>query len=245
MKLAAIFIVWDDWDILHHAVKAIDKSADEIIIVYSLMSNNGELSESHMHVITENDLHFVYLEPHLTESARWNEARKRNAGLDKARELECTNFLMLDADEFYEPFDKTQFDGNFVCSTRLYFTPTLYVEDGTRVPFIHKLTPDLKFVKNYEYPYSATENGPAIDPTRTLNITEGVQWTDITMHHMSLVRMDITKKIRNSAGEKMKQFSHLLLEDITNAKPGYRSKFYRQEIKQSENIFSIPNALHP
>lgn len=240
MKLAAIYIVWDDWELLYHSIKQLRPYVDEVIVVYSEKSNSGEYSEA----VLMDGIHYMESEPFEDAPARTNETRKRNLGLNKAHTLDCTHFIMLDADEFYEPFDKTKFDGNFVCGTRLYFKhPTLFIEDHTRVPFIHKLTPSIRFQKNYHYPFSATEDGPAIDPTRTMNITEGVEWSPVIMHHMSYVRDDINKKLRNSAGERVRQFSHQLLEDYRHAKPGYRSKFFRKTLQESPNLFGLPEMV--
>jgi len=233
MRLAGIYIVWDDWEILSHSIRCMNPYLDGIIVVASTLSTKGEFSQVHYGHILEPD-------PELTP--RENETAKRNFGLDMARDAGYTHFLMMDADEIYEPFDKEQFDGNYVCNSRLYFkSPTLYLDDPTRVPFIHRITEDLFFKKNYEYPFSVLHEGrPAIDPTRTLNITEGVEMANVTMHHYSYIRRDIRKKIRNSAGEKVKQFPHLLLDDYQNAEPGYKTKFFNLPLKETINIFGLP-----
>ncbi len=44
MKLAAIYIVWDDWDLLFLSYQAIKHSVDLTIIIYSDKSNTGEYS---------------------------------------------------------------------------------------------------------------------------------------------------------------------------------------------------------
>jgi len=250
MRLAGIWICWGDWEILRYSVGAIKPQLDEVIIIGSETSTQGEKSP------IPADLIVTKYEPQAGLPQRDNERAKRNYGLKKARELGCTHFLMLDADEFYEPqaieegkeaFEDPALFG-LVCASKIYVrSPELCIDDITRVPFIHRLTPELKFTKNYEYPFSCGYAGPLIDPTRTLNITSGIQWSKSIMHHMSLVRRDINKKIRNSSGDRIKQFSDLLRLDYVKAKEGYRLRYFNlgenskdRVLQKVPNTFNIP-----
>ena len=109
--------------------------------------------------------------------------------------------------------------------------------DVTLVPFIHKITPDLKFEWNTRYPYAF--EGPRreirIDPTRQLNITSGVEWSEITMHHMSWIRSDVFKKIRNSTARQNIEKS-TIVRDYVNSKAGYYCEFYKAKIESCENL---------
>lgn len=237
IKLCAIWICWDDVEILQQSIKNISPYVDDKIVLWSDQSNTGELAQDGLSHV---DAHCYRYEPDTQLDARTNELEKRNMGLSMAIIRGATHFLLMDADEIYQPFDKQQYDGNYVCETRLYFTPELYVEEKTRVPFIHRLTPNLRFQKNYEYPFSHDEGTPRIDPTRTMNITEGVEMAPVIMHHFSMLRRDIRKKLRNSAGLKVAQFKDVLIEDYKNAKEGYKSKFFNATMKKCDNIFSLP-----
>jgi hypothetical protein len=250
-KLVAIYNVWDDWEILFYSINNIRKLVDGVIVVYSTQSNSGEKSYIPQNWLSSD---LLICEPDLKKSLRENETFKRNAGLKKAKELGYTHFLMMDADEFYEPAEflkekerifKNDLAGT-VCRTKVYFRePTLTVGyDVTLVPFIHKITPDLCFMWNTRYPFAF--EGPKrhirIDPTRQMNITSGVEWSEITMHHMSWVRSDIKKKIRNSTARQNIENS-TIVRDYTNSKAGYYCEFYKAKIESCENLFNIPRIV--
>lgn len=255
MRLAGIWIVWDDYELLYHSFNAIRSVVDEVIVIASETSTMGEKSpipQQYMNPALLSGLHKY--EPQAGLSQRDNERNKRNYGLKKAREAGCTHFLMLDADEYYDPqaiqeakeeFNDPTLNG-LVCASKIYIrSPELCTDDFTRVPFIHKLTPELQFKKNYEYPFSCGYHGILIDPTRTLNITEGVKMSHSIMHHMTLVRRDVKKKIRNSSGEKIKQFSELLILDYVKAKEGYRLRYYNIGEGEKDRILErVPNTFN-
>lgn len=252
MKLVSIIIVWDDWELAYHQAKHIKENSlsDDIFIVYSEFSNTGEFSKFRYENI---DVEFLNFEPDLSLEASVNERNKRNFALDKAREYGFTHFVMSDADEYYDPQqflnEKEKFSNpnliGLVCGLKCYFKlPTLSVNDSTLVPFIHKITPDLRFQFNPCYPYAFT--GPKreirIDPTRQMNINSGVEWSEITMHHYSWVRSDVQKKIRNSTA-RLNIEQSTIISDYRNAKPGYYCEFYRSTVEPCENLFNIPDII--
>lgn len=253
MKLALIYHVWDDYDLLEAATDNLGDYADGIIVVYSETSNYGEFSPLQVDPVHDG-VWFFKCEPDLNLPPHANERNKRNFGLDKARELGFTHFLNLDADEFYDPteflkekerFLNTDLAGT-VCKVKTYFKdPCLTIGyDTTLVPFIHKITPDLKFQWNPKYPFAF--EGPKreirIDPTRQMNINTGVEWSEITMFHYSYVRSDLRKKIRNSTARQNIENS-TLIQDYKNAKPGYFCEFYGKTLVEEENRFGIPELI--
>ncbi len=159
---------------------------------------------------------------------------------------------MLDSDEVYDPkefrLEKARIEnGDFqgtVCRLKTYFkSPTLTIGyDTTLVPFIHKITPELKFEWNRAYPYAWEGNNIRIDPTRQLNITSGVEMSEIVMFHYSWIRSDIKKKIRNSTARQNIERS-TILEDYKNAEEGYFCKFYGKILIKEQNIFNIPEII--
>lgn len=246
MKLAAIYNVWADWDWLEHSVKAIRPLVDGIIIVASSKSNYGEVSEIPYpwkddvmlyQTYADDDLYLYEREP-VHAHAMHSETDKRNFGLNTAAKLGYTHFISLDSDEFYNPEqflkEKQRFIDNpdlagLVCASRVYVkSPSLTIGlDTTRVPFIHKITPTLKHEFNRSYPFAWEGKAIRIDPTRSLNINSGVEWSDIVMDHYSYVRSDIHRKIRNSTAraniEKTniaKNFFHLKEGDVCELYPG-------------------------
>lgn len=268
MKLCAIIIHWDDWDLLGHSVGSINPLVDGFVIVASEKSNFGENGDSlpfsndySYKSWTGNKVNIYGLEPDPKNDARTNETAKRQYGLDKARELGYTHFIMMDADEFYDPQEflkeKQRFEDHkllgLVCRVKCYFrSATLTIGyDTTLVPFIHKITPGLRFEFNRNYPFAWTllDGVPfthskkiRIDPTRSMNINDGVKWSDITMHHFSWVRKDIRKKVRNSTARTNLERS-TIVNDYVNAKPGYFCQFYQKILEECPNIFGLPEII--
>jgi hypothetical protein len=204
MKLAAIFCVWADYDWLTHSIENISPHVDGIIIVASTKSNYNELFE----IPEEYKTRVIIREPQYAQ-AMLSETDKRNYGLDEARRFGFTHFIMMDADELYDPIEfrkakeylnsKPNLNG-LVCKSQVYVkSPTLTIGlDTTLVPFIHKITPGLHHCFNKNYPFAWEGKNIRIDPTRSLSINSGVEMIDVTMHHFSWVRSDYNRKIRNS-----------------------------------------------
>lgn len=245
MKLVAIFNVWDDYDLLEHSVKHIRPLVDGVIIIASTKSNYGEYSAI-PDLFKTGEL-FIR-EPQFDHPMN-SETDKRNFGLKMARELGYTHFLTMDADEFYNPTEflkaKERFNNEpdlqgLVCSLQCYFgKPTLTIGiEVTRVPFIHKLTETIKHEFNRKYPFAWEGRDIKIDPTRSLSINDGVKWDDAVMHHMSHVRKDYPKKIRNSTARANLERS-TILEDLENAKPGYFCKYYQKELHEVPDYFNL------
>lgn len=245
MKLAAIYNVWSDWDLLYHSTENIRPLVDGIIIVASDKSNYGEVSP----IPFWGRDYVVQREPQFSHPMN-SETDKRNYGLHIAREQGYTHFITCDSDEFYNPVEflkaKEQFTNNpdlagLVCRTQVYFKkPTLTIGiDTTLVPFIHKLTPTLKHEFNRKYPYAWEGHNIKIDPTRSLNINSGVQMSDIVMHHMSWVRKDYQKKIRNSTARHNIERS-TIMQDLALAKDGYYCNFYGKVLHTVPNYFNLP-----
>lgn len=252
MKLAAVIICWNDWDLMGYCVENIRQLVDEVIIIGSTRSNYNELSPIPKHWLdvgmANNGVNLWIREPRFHVPMH-SETDKRNYGLDTARIRGNTHFLMMDADEFYEPEQFLKAKERFlnpdlaglVCPCNVYFgSPELTIgRDKTLIPFIHKITPTLKFEFNKRYPYAWVLNEIRIDPTRSMNINSGVEYTEeVVMHHYSHVRADYAKKIRNSSARKNLERSNIL-NDIAQAKEGYFVDFYRKRLTRCPNRFGI------
>lgn len=258
MKLSAIYTMWDDTDLFRESAKNIRKVVDGIILVESLTSNFGEKCKyfdfpihwQHDQIHNKEHFHHYLMEPDLQLAPAVNERAKRNFGLDEARKLGYTHFIMLDADEFYLPeeflkekerIERDNLAGT-VCRVKCYFAhPCLTIGyDVTLVPFIHKITPELRFTWNTKYPFAF--EGPKreirIDPTRQMNIDSGVEWSDITMHHYSWIREDYQKKIRNSTARENIERS-TVVKDLLHAKEGYYCEFYGKQLEASSDPFNL------
>lgn len=246
MKLAAIYNVWHDWDILEHSIGNISPLVDKVIIIGSNYSNYGELS------IIPDEWRFHVnrvFEPNPRISPMINETEKRNLGLQTARVLGCTHFITMDADEFYDPAmflqEKLRFKNHklngLVCGSNVYFkSPTLTIGLATTlVPFIHKLSPNINHCINRGYPFAFNNREIRIDPTRQLGYTTGIEWSNIVMDHMSWVRKDIEIKIRNSTAKSNIERS-TIRKDFEVAKAGEYCNFYRKYLFRVANKYNIP-----
>ena len=256
MKICAVYNVWaDGLDLLKKSIDNILPCVDAVIVVWSQSSNYGVKHDGCFRFVaspSDKKVVFSQYEPDLRLQPHENETRKRNHGLSLAKHLDFDYFVMMDSDEFYEQ-DSFNIEKDYmiknpevagtVCKTKVYFkSPELTVGfDHTLVPFIHKVTPDLQFKLNCkDYPFTYDNDGAAhIDPTRRLNITKGVEWSNITMHHFSWVRSEYELKIQNSAA-KRNLLKSSIYRDLENAKEGVYNEFYRKELQKCENIFNLP-----
>lgn len=176
-----------------------------------------------------------------------NETRKRNYGLEIAKKIGFSHFIIADADEFYIPEQMNNLKDSFSCihglvhRVRAYLTPTLYCDDHTLVCGIHRLHKDV-FCGNYPYyPFAYDSKGAAhIDPSRRLPFWEFVHMSDVICHHYTLVRKYIDLKIDNSTANSLRHNRELIHEELREAKAGNISKLYHKEIKESDNLFNLP-----
>lgn len=247
MKIAAIFITWADTaDLLPFAVENIRHVVDGVIIVWSRKSNHGRDA---VYDLPQNCT-LVQWEP-IHRGPQYNEIAKRNIGLEKAKQEDYTHFVMMDGDEFYREDEfmitveelRAEVAAGSVCRVKTYFKrPTLTIGyDHTLVPFIHKITPNLEYRLNFkDYPFAYQNGQPRIDPTRRLNITQGVKMVDITMHHLSWVRKDFDLKMNNSSANLRGSRGDIIRADLASAGPGYFCNGYQKTLSECENIFNLP-----
>lgn len=249
--IVAIYNVWDGLELLRASIDNILKcGVDKVIIVYSDVSNYGEVSKFPLEHF--EDCVLVHHEPYQPEKfyPGDNETNKRNAGLEKAKELGAEMFIMMDADEFYFESEfkaaikilrHTSYDG-IVCKSIVYFSkPTLTIgQDTTYVTHLHKLNSEMRFCFNLNYPYGTHEGIMRIDPTRRLNINGNVYLAkEITMHHYSWVRKNYRSKIRNSTATFLRTIEKELLNSLEKAEPGHVCAFYNKELQAAPDYFDL------
>lgn len=250
MKIAAIFNIWADClDLLPHAIENIRPVVDGVIVVWSYRSNRGNVIEYDL----PKDCILVKCDP-VSKDPHVNEVLKRNAGLEAAKELGFTHFIGMDSDEFYqrsefikakELIQEKGYLGS-VCRIKTYFkSPTLTIGyDHTLVPFIHKISSSLSYkLKFKDYPFTYDQQRHChIDPTRRLNMTRGVyMMEDVTMHHYSYVRKDMSLKLQNSSANFKGTRTDAVMNDLKNAKPGYYCNTYGRTLVSCDNIFNLPD----
>jgi len=250
MKLASIINVWADCvELLPFCIKNHLEFCDNVIAVWSQNSNHFVKNDAVLEYIVANGhdsrVEFVQLEPVKGLKPLANETRKRNHGIDIAYLKGFTHFLVADADEFYHPEemerDKKRFDNqglNGLVSPLIVYVgkPTLWCEDHTLVPTIHKLTKDAYTGSFKEYPFAYTGQVARIDPSRRPNFLKGIETSDTKCHHFSYVRKDIDLKIDNSSAN-LKNSREAIKQHIKNAAPGYKSGY--GILKECPNYFNI------
>jgi hypothetical protein len=246
MKLAGIYNVWDGVELLRGSIDQLE--LDLIIIVWQDISNFGERFDPMERIKADgiDKIPNVIFQKYIPQGHAGlnNEINKRQLGLKIAKEHNCTHFLHLDCDEFYDKEEfrnakdyilKNDIQGS-VCKMYTYFKrPTFRLEshDGYFVPFIHRLKHDTRINKTYSF-YT--------DPTRRINEANIIE-IPIFMHHLSWVREDIERKARNSTarnnirrGSLLKDFYSHNLE--TNPE-GYYIKDFDKRLILVENKFNV------
>lgn len=253
MRLVSIINAWiDAIELLPFCLDNHLKFCDHVIVVWSMKSNHGNYDDSFLKFIVDykNDgrVTFHQLEPAKGLSPLANEARKRNHGIDIAKQSGFTHFLIADQDEFYHPdrmqTDKEQVEledlNGLVSPLRVYIgKPTLWCHDHTLVPTVQRMTPNIKVGQWANYPFAYDSEGKAyIDPSRRPYYSDGIKMGFSYCHHYSYVRRDINLKINNSSAN-LKRSKSVILEELRDAKPGYVSRLYHQELKECPNYFNI------
>lgn len=255
MKLVSIINVWaDSVELLPYCISNHLDFCDAVIVIGSSWSNSGTKSDIMDIFIREwpkmPEIIIERYEPSLRNTPQVNETLKRNFGIRCAlnHPANFTHFLMADTDEFYkademlnekERFDNPHLNG-LVHPLKVYIkTPTLWTEDHTLVPGIHKLAPFVSCGNFKQYPFAYDSKGAAhIDPTRRMSYQSGIEWSNVFMHHYSYVRYDINMKIDNSSAN-LRRSRQTIYEELRDAKPGYVSRLYHRPLQECENYFNI------
>lgn len=244
MKLSAIYNLWiDSIEHLSTSINYIKDYVDLIIIVDQTISNKGENIRAEELKEYTNELNRIFKStktkiisrhyvPDLHKSPLQNETTKRNIGIEIAKKEGMTHFFNIDSDEYWPNFKEAK-DEYFLSSARgsvckmwTYFKkPTLRLKEpeGYYVPFIHELKPETRVGNNPKYPFWA-------DPTRRVNETNVIELKAM-MHHMSWIRKDIERKVRNSTAPHDKPENNEYLKDYNRElKDGDYIHCYKQEL---------------
>ena len=252
MRLVAIYNAWSDClDLLAKSITNIIPVVDAVIVVWSNKSNNNANYIKFDFVYRHPKVSFHQAEPIPYFQANQNETMKRNIGIEQAKREGFTHFLIIDSDEFYHQEDVIKESNRIeredlnglVCGLRVYIKkPTLWCEDHTLVPFIQKITKEVSVGDHKLYPYAYDRERRAhIDPTRRPSHKDKIGWSEVIMHHFSWVRKDLNLKINNStASANIKRST--IYKDIEAAAPGIYNEFYRDTIKECEDVFNIEGA---
>ena len=234
IKLGASYTVFDDAiELLSYALAAIRPEVAYVSVVYQMISNTGEKASfgfreeiARLRVAGLIDEVVFYI-PDLQQSAALNELQKRNIGFDLSRKAGCTHHMATDSDEFFthahfeiikKDLRDNQSEAQFAQMKTFYKFPTeeILPPDEYFVPLFYKITPENCYILNAPTPV-------VVDPTRSISTATYRIFTreEVEMYHMSYVRKDIGKKLRNSsAAVNFADKIPLLIEAYQKWQPG-------------------------
>jgi hypothetical protein len=255
MKLGVSYNLFDGEELLLYSIQSIRSHVDYINVVYQIISNHGNRANDDLEDLLQTFLkkklidELYFYDPNLDLGPDQNEARKRNIGLQLAKYNNCTHFMNIDVDEFYDAdqfkFAKQYIDDNKIgCSAAgivSYIKEPIYGIEGFRnayVPFICEIDSSSEIKINTFFPV-------LVDPTRRFSGDKRFHLFDtnsIVMHHMGLVRRDIEKKFINSTSAFAKSVQ-MLRENTLNWKYGntfrYNDDAPELLVSKVENKFNI------
>jgi hypothetical protein len=221
MKLAAGYVVFDGLETLEASLKSIRSNVDVIIVSYQTVSWSGTrasdeliptLHEFRKQGLIDHVIEFTkfiptpLVSPESVMMAKQFELNKRQSCLEFAKLMDATHYMSMDADECYRPeelawakveIEKANLDATAVRYIN-YVTPTLHRGHSRwKIPFIYRITPNCRH-------YAAQHIFTGIDPTRGLtdesyHRTRVFEKDLISMHHMEMVRHDLTNKYVSSS----------------------------------------------
>ncbi len=220
MKLGVSYNVFDGEELLEWSIKSIRENVDYVSVVYQTVSNYGLACTddlvgilTRLKVIGLIDELYEY-EPQMLRrdkhNASYNEVEKREIGLTMSRRNTCTHHMSMDCDEFYLPQQFTYMKNivaengyeSAACHYQNYYKDSSYLLSGSYddcfVSTIYKINDDTKYV------YRSKRSPVRIDPTRKTNNKKYkiFDWSEVQMHHMTLVRKDLRRKFMSSTSRK-------------------------------------------
>jgi hypothetical protein len=221
MNLAAGYVVFDGLETLEASLRSIRPNVDTIIVSYQTVSWSGTTASDKL-VPTLHDLRKRGLIDHVMEftkfiptpltspesvmMAKQFELNKRQSCLEMARSMGATHYMSMDADECYRADElawaKKEIEEKSLDATAVryinYVTPTLHRGHSRwKIPFIYRVTPTCRH-------HAAQHIFTGVDPTRGLiddsyHLTRVFEKDSISMHHMEMVRTDLTHKYVSSS----------------------------------------------
>lgn len=223
MKVGVSYNVFDGEELLEASINCIRSNVQHISVVYQTNSNFGNPASSDLKETLErlkgkglvDELY--YYEPDIQLKPHKNEKRKRDIGLKLAKKAGCTHFISMDTDEFYDG-NEFKYALNYIALHNIKVSAVKaleYLKEPTNqligaytfapencefydfyFPFIIKIS---KFkIQKHGLGYFPCYT----DPTRKLfhnGRFKLFSMQEITLHHMSTIRTDLTKKYGNTS----------------------------------------------
>jgi len=213
MKLGVCYMLFDGEELLRPAIKSIRSEADFVAVTWQKTSYHGNPNDIDLEPLLEQLKaeklvdKAIFYEPNLSESPKDNELKLRNIGLEASRDAGCTHHISLDVDEFVlaeqlKCAKDTFGDNDYSIIQNIYYykKPTWRMSPNVKnnfVSFIHPVTTKYEMIPKYTHRIEITRRLAPYTKCRLYKPEECV------MHHMSYVRRDMGKKLRNSMTGKL------------------------------------------
>lgn len=232
MKLALLYTIWsgDDMEMLSRSIKQHEPQVTDVFLFIQATSNKGEYYPINL------DFNYTIWEPNLELDAKENERIKHNLMIQTVKKLGFTHFIICACDHFYTPeqfevakkfHQSNDIDVSLTFMRTYYKHENWYIEPMERycMPFIHKMHPNTEITNDIDYP-------ELVDPSVKVNTSEKIHvfaLDEVLLHHYSMVRKDIKKKIMNSASinnwneKQIKKF----ISEYENAKIGDKLSYFK------------------
>lgn len=249
-------MVFDGEELLKPAIRSIREQVDFLAVTWQKISYHGNSTDTDIESLI-NQLKVeglidqeVFFEPDLSKSPKDNELQLRNIGLQASRNAGCSHHISFDVDEFILPeqlkYAKETFEDNdysIIENVYYYKKPTWQMcpqVKNNQVSFIHPVTTSYEMIRKFPYRIEITRRLTPFDKCRVYTQEE------CTMHHMTYVRKDMEKKLRNSVtghlyniNKFVDQFNKYQLGDPLVVSPD----FLKRKTKLVEDIFGIEEVL--
>jgi len=248
-------MVFDGEELLEPAIKSIRDQSDFVAVTWQKTSYHGNKTdtdiESLINQLKKNNLidQAIFFEPNLSKSPKENELQLRNIGLQASRDHNCTHHISFDVDEFILSdqlkYAKETFgDNDYSIIENLYYykRPTWQMTPvkNNQVSFIHPVTAEYSMIRKYPYRIEITRRVTPHDKCRVYMQDECV------MHHMTYVRKNMEKKLRNSVTGYLYKIDKFV-DDFNKYQLGDRlvvsPDFLTHKTKLVEDVFSLEELL--
>lgn len=264
-KLGIAYNIFDGEELLPYSLQCVRHTADYIVVVYQKISNFGNENKNLLPLLNELKqqnlidelieykplLNIVDEIGNYLKLGSLNEQRKRNIGLEKCLENDCTIFSSMDSDEMYlsksyknayNIFIDLGYDSSFCQMQTYYKKPDMVVTppESYFVPLFYNINgkrKNLRFEFIYDYQIKC-------DGTRMIKAGFPKVFTrdEIEMHHFSYVRNNIESKVVNSSAQMSSIEKDKVIAYFNNWKEGDKAFFLGNQIfdlKKSSNHFGI------
>ena len=106
MNLILIYSIYDGLELLEGSVQQVYSECQKIILHYQTSSNSGEVDHDVKKTSEElcrryTKIILLNYEPSLDMNGSQNEKLKRQLGINYARNIGATHYLLIDCDEYY------------------------------------------------------------------------------------------------------------------------------------------------